>query len=111
MTGISAELTLGRSPKVVWPAIAAAGLGVTLVLVGELTDSARARAAGLGALASSALTVGLGYAAPPGAVVAPDHDVADSHEHDAAYRVTQYEPPAEVESEAATTAGQPVSRG
>src|SRR4051794_29850507 len=94
MSGLSAEYTLGQSPKVVWPGVAIAGLGVALVLVGELTDSARARAAGLGALAASALTAALGYVAPPGAVVAPDHDVADSHEHDAAYRVTQFEPAA-----------------
>jgi hypothetical protein len=99
MPGISAERTLGQSPKVIWPGLAIGGLGVLLVILGEIMDSARVRAAGLGALSSSALVAALGYAAPPGAVVPPDHDVADSHEHDTTRRVTQYEPPAEMTGE------------
>ena len=93
MTGMSAEHTLGQSPKMVWPGLATATLGATLLILGEATDSPRARAAGLGALCSSLLVVALGYIAPPGAVLAPDHDVADSHEHDTAFRVTQYQAP------------------
>ena len=82
MTDISAERTLGHSPRVVWPGFAAAALGAGLVALGELFDSSRLRAVGLGALGSSILTVAVGYLAPPGAVVPPDHDVTDIHEHD-----------------------------
>jgi hypothetical protein len=82
MTSISAERTLGHSPKVVWPGLAAAALGSVLMLLGTLLDDMRLRAIGLGALGSSALVTAIGYVAPPGAVVPPDHDVADIHEHD-----------------------------
>jgi hypothetical protein len=99
MTSISAEHTLGQSPKVVWPGLAGAAFGSGLLLLGELMDSGKVRSAGLGALGSAAIGTALGYAAPPGAVVPPDHDVADSHEHDDAYRVTQYAPPAEMPAE------------
>jgi hypothetical protein len=94
MTPISAERTLGQSPKVVWPGLAIAAFGTGLLILGTAVDSRGLRSAGAGALTSSLLAVPLGYAAPPGAVVPPDHDVRDSHEHESAHRVTRYEPAA-----------------
>jgi hypothetical protein len=82
MTSISAERTLGHSPKVIWPGLATAALGSMLMLLGSLFDDMRLRAIGLGALGSSWLITAIGYVAPPGAVVPPDHDVTDIHEHD-----------------------------
>ena len=91
MASISAERTLGQSPKVVWPGLASAGLGIGLILIGELVDSPRTRSLGLGALGAAAITAVLGYVAPPGAVLPPDHDVTDAHEHDTTHRVTRFE--------------------
>ena len=94
MIPISTERTLGHSPKVVWPGLAITAFGAGLLILGLTTESRRLRAAGVGALASSLLAAPLGYAAPPGAVVPPDHDVRDSHEHESARHVTQYDPAA-----------------
>ena len=92
MTSISTEHTLGYSPKVVWPGLAVAGFGAGLVVLGTAVDSRGLRSAGVGALAASAFATPLGYAAPPGAVVPPDHDVIDSHEHESGHSVAQFEP-------------------
>ena len=92
MTPISTEQTLGYSPKVVWPGLAIAGFGAGLIVLGAAAGSRGLRYAGGGALASSLLAVPLGYTAPPGAVVPPDHDVRDGHEHESARHVTRYEP-------------------
>jgi hypothetical protein len=96
MSPISTERTLGYSPKVVLPGLAISAFGAGLLVLGTAVDSRGLRAAGVGALAASAFATSLGYAAPPGAVVPPDHDVIDGHEHD--HRVTQFEP-----AEASTT--------
>ena len=82
MSGISEERTLGISPKVFVPALAASAMGVALVLVGTLLGSQRIRNLGLGAIASTFLITALGYGAPPGYVVAPDYDVTDMHENE-----------------------------
>jgi hypothetical protein len=81
MQSISTELTLGQSPKVVWPGIAVTVFGAGLLLLGRLAGNRGAEAAGVGALAAAAIAAPLGYAAPPGVVLAPDHDVRDVHEH------------------------------
>jgi hypothetical protein len=105
MADIYAERTLGHSPKVVWPGFAVAALGAALVALGELFDSPKLRAVGLGALGSSVLTAGLGYIAPPGAVVPPDHDVTDIHEHDEPpRRVSQTAEPPDATGEPTATA-------
>ena len=80
MSGISEERTLGISPKVFMPAVAALAAGAALVSVGALLDNQRLRNLGLGAVASTVLITALGYGAPPGYVVAPDYDVTDMHE-------------------------------
>jgi hypothetical protein len=94
MTPISTERTLGYSPKLVWPGLAATAFGAGLLILGSAAGSRGLLAAGAGALAASAFAVPLAYAAPPGAVVAPDHDVRDIHEHETARAVAPFESPA-----------------
>jgi hypothetical protein len=80
MSALSAERTLGNSPKVVWPALAGGLLGAGLVVAGALRGSPALRDAGAGAIGATAVGAALGYAAPPGPVFPPDHDVVEMHE-------------------------------
>jgi hypothetical protein len=82
MSGISEERTLGISPKVFVPVLAASALAIALASAGALLDRPRIRNLGLGAIASTFLIAALGYRAPPGYVVAPDYDVTDMHENE-----------------------------
>jgi hypothetical protein len=92
MLPISTERTLGHSPKVVWPGLAATAFGAGLLLIGRAVAGRALEAAGIGALAASALATLLGYHAPPGVVVAPDFDVHDVHEHDQEPVVASFAP-------------------
>ena len=91
MTPTSTERTLGYSPKVVLPGLAVTAFGAGLLILGAAVGSRGLRTAGTGALAASAFALPLGYAAPPGAVVPPDHDVRDTHEHEATRNVAPFE--------------------
>jgi hypothetical protein len=82
MSGISEETTLGISPKVFVPALAASALAVALASAGALLDKPRIRNLALGVIASTFLITALGYRASPGYVVAPDYDVTDMHENE-----------------------------
>jgi hypothetical protein len=80
MSRLSAERTLGVSPKVIWPALVGAVLSTVLLVLGALRGSRTLRDAGAGALGATAAGAALGYTAPPGPVVPPDHDVTEMHE-------------------------------
>ena len=80
MGGVSAEQTLGLSPKLVWPVVSAGSVGAGLLALGEVLGNERLRAAGYGALGSTLVAAAISYAAPAGAVLPPDFDVVDSHE-------------------------------
>lgn len=59
--------TIGLSPKLI-PSVIGLIVGLVLVIVGE-------RDVGLAIIGTSTGTLGLGYAAPPGVVVAPELEV------------------------------------
>jgi hypothetical protein len=80
MSALSAERTLGSSPKVIWPTLGGGALGAGLLLLGGLRASRSLRDAGAGAIGATAVSAALGYVAPPGPVFPPDHDVSEMHE-------------------------------
>jgi hypothetical protein len=66
-------LTVGISPKVAWPTLAAIALGTAVVVVGVLIDDATVRDVGIGILATAGVVIApIGYKADPGVIIAQD---------------------------------------
>jgi hypothetical protein len=63
-------VTVGISPKVAWPALAAVALGTVVVVVGVLLDDQTIRDTGIGILATAGVVIGpIGYKADPGMII------------------------------------------
>lgn len=63
--------TLGISPKVALPTLAAVAVGTALTVLGVLIHDGTVRDTGIGVLATAGIVIApVGYSAPPGDVVA-----------------------------------------
>lgn len=58
--------TIGISPKVKFPALALAALGVVVVIAGVVLGLQPVASAGAALVAASGISFGIGYSAPPG---------------------------------------------